>query len=371
MRIAVVILNWNTRDYLKRFLPSLCRSCGALGNGADGSPLAGVIVADSGSTDGSMEMLEEEFPGVGRLPLGANHGFTGGYDRAFASILSAPDAPEYIVLINSDIEVGEGWLKPLVGWMDKHPGCGACGPVLHSLVADGDGYVRSDRFEYAGAAGGWIDRFGYPFCRGRVPGRTDVDDGRYNKPKDVLWVSGACLMTRSSLWTSLGGLDDRFFAHMEEIDYCWRLGLMGLSVTVIPESTVWHIGGGTLPQDSPWKLQLNHRNNLLLLDNNLKPTFRARGDSPAIAGFKARAIIFMRMVLDAGSALVYLLQGKPADFKAVIEAHRGFRALRRKEESAAAKGKVPGYGNICIILQSALRGGKIFGYLDRKYEDCH
>lgn len=374
MRTAVVILNWNTRDYLRKFLPGLCRSAEALGSDAGGSPLAEVIVADSASTDGSLAMLAEEFPGVRTVALDSNYGFTGGYNKAFETILDYPDAPEYIVLINSDIEVDEDWLGPLVAWMDAHPACGACGPKLHALVPDGDGFRRSGTFEYAGAAGGYIDLFGYPFCRGRVPGRTCEDRGQYDTPADVLWVSGACLMTRASLWRELGGLDPRFFAHMEEIDYCWRLALEGYSVTMVPGSTVWHIGGGTLPQTSPWKLQLNHRNNLLLLDNNLRPTYIARGNSPALAGFKAGVMIFLRMLLDGGSALVYLLQGKKDAFGAVWKAHREFRSLRSSAPSSSdfyPETRVAGYKNICIILQSALRGDAIFGYLDKRYEDSH
>ena len=181
-------------------------------------------------------------------------------------------------------------------------------------------------------------------------------------------------MTRASLWRELGGLDSRFFAHMEEIDYCWRLALKGYSVTTVPESTVWHIGGGTLPQNSPWKLQLNYRNNLLLLDNNLRPTYIARGDSPALAGFKAGAMLFLRMLLDGGSALVYLFQGKKEAFGAVWKAHREFRTLRSSAPSSSDSypaTRVAGYKNICIILQSALRGDAIFGYLDKRYEDSH
>ena len=204
MKTAVIILNWNTKDYLSRFLPGLVESTGSLGE---------VIVADSGSDDGSMEMMAETFPGVRTIPLGKNYGFTGGYNRAIAS-LEGEDF-EYYLLINSDIEVPNGWLEPLVGWMDAHPGCGACGPKLKSF------YDHSS-FEYAGAAGGLMDRYGYTFCRGRVLKKVEKDNGQYDTPKDVMWVSGACLLTRASLWKELGGLDSRFFAHFEEIDYWFR-----------------------------------------------------------------------------------------------------------------------------------------------------
>lgn len=310
MKTAVVILNWNTRDYLAKFLPGVVSSL----EGLD----AEVIVADSGSTDGSMEMMAGAFPSVRTIPLGANYGFTGGYNRALAQV---EDAAEYYVLLNSDIEVPRGWLEPLVAWMDSHPGCGACGPKLHSWYDRG-------RFEYAGAAGGLMDRFGYPFCRGRVLDMLEEDRGQYDSPADVLWITGACLMVRSSLWKELGGLDDRFFAHMEEIDLCWRAQLRGWKVTVVPESVVYHIGGGTLPKESPFKLKLNYRNNLLLLENNLALTFAAGGLSRPER--RARRLIRERMLLDGLSALVYLLGFSPKRFLSVLNAHREYRTLRRK-----------------------------------------
>lgn len=310
MKTAVVILNWNTKAYLERFLPGLISSVSC----SD----AEVIVADSASTDGSMEMMEEKFPEVRRIVLDSNYGFTGGYNKALSQVEA-----EYFVLINSDIEVTPGWLEPLVGWMDTHPECGACGPKLKS-------WYERDTFEYAGAAGGKMDRWGYPFCRGRVLKKVEKDEGQYDSPADVFWVTGACLMTRSSLWKKHGGLDDRFFAHMEEIDYCWRLQLDGCKITVIPESIVYHLGGGTLPSTSPWKLKLNFRNNLLMLDNNLAKTFVTDGERPEKALRHAGRLIFFRMVLDGGSAAVYLLTGKKDYFKAVIEAHGEYRKLRTR-----------------------------------------
>lgn len=349
MKTAVVILNWNTERYLKAFLPSLVASC---------PDDAAVIVADSGSSDSSLAWVAKEFPGLRTIPLGANFGFTGGYNRALAQV----DA-EYFVLINSDIDVAPGWLEPLVAYMDSHPRCGVCGPKLHALVQDVDGsYRRCSRFEYAGAAGGMLDRFGYPFCRGRVLKRTEEDAGQYDRDASVLWVSGACLVTRSSLWRELGGLDDRFFAHMEEIDYCWRAQRLGYSVNVVPESVVWHLGGGTLAPDSPFKLELNYRNNLLMLDGNLPS---------AVGPARARTILFMRMLLDGASAAVYLLTGRWSSFKAVVRAHRGFKELRgRRAAGPVKRAKVTGYWKICIILQSFMKGDGIFNYL-RRYEDSH
>ena len=312
MQTAVVILNWNTKDFLRKFLPGLVASI----RGLD----AEVIVADNASTDGSLEVLREEFPQVRRIELDRNYGFTGGYNRALAQV----DA-EYFVLINSDIEVGEGWLQPLTEWMEAHPRCGACGPKLLS-------YQDRDSFEYAGAAGGYLDRYGFPFCRGRVLGKVEKDHGQYDSPEDVFWISGACLMVRSALWNRLGGLDERFFAHMEEIDLCWRMQLEGYDITSVPASRVWHVGGGTLPQGSPFKLKLNFRNSLLMLENNLPRT---------IGKGAARRRIFVRKVLDGCAAAVYLLTFRFADFKAVWEAHQEYRSLRRphlQDGHAAVKG---------------------------------
>ena len=229
---------------------------------------------------------------------------------------------EYFVLINSDIEVPRQWLRPLVDWMDTHPECGACGPKL--LAFD-----QRDRFEYAGAAGGLVDRYGFPFCRGRVLQHVEKDRGQYDTPCDVLWVSGACLMVRSSLWRSLGGLDERFFAHMEEIDLCWRIQLAGYKVTVVPDSEVYHIGGGTLPNESPHKLKLNFRNNLLLLENNLPATLGST--------LKARLRVFTRKCMDGAAALVYLMTLRPAFFRAVWDAHKEYRHLRRRLPHIHAK----------------------------------
>ena len=311
MKTAIVILNWNTRNYLREFLPPLIASI----EGMD----AEVIVADNASSDGSLEMLSREFPAIRQIPLDKNYGFTGGYNRALAQVEA-----EYFVLINSDIEVPPCWLQPLVAWMDAHPKCGACGPKLLS-------WSNRDTFEYAGAAGGLLDRYGYPFCRGRALQKVERDHGQYDSaPQDVFWISGACLLVRSKLWKRLGGLDDRFFAHMEEIDLCWRIQLAGYRVTVLPESFVYHIGGGTLPNESPFKLKLNYRNNLLLLENNLAKTFRTQGYSVEGALGKARRRILVRMGMDGASALVYLVTKKWSSYKAVVKAHSEYWKLRRK-----------------------------------------
>ena len=329
MRIAVVILNWNTEGFLRKFLPGLVRSVETV-HGAE------VVVADNASTDGSMDVMREVFPGVKTTVFEKNLGFTGGYNEAFHRIVdmvAEGEAPEYFVLINSDIEVATGWLEPLVEWMDTHPECGACAPKLHS-------YQQRDMFEYAGAAGGFIDKYGYPFCRGRVLKTLERDMGQYDSPAEVFWATGACLMVRSELWKRLGGLDSRFFAHMEEIDLCWRMKLEGYSVNVVPSSMVWHVGGGTLPASSPMKLFLNYRNNLLMLSNNLSKHYaveeyrEGRGAVQAAQrGIRrARRRIFERMILDGMSAMVYLLTFKWSYFKAVIRAHNDFRRLKTQAD---------------------------------------
>ncbi len=324
MKTAVVILNWNTKEFLEKFLPPLIEST----EGLD----AEVIVADSASTDASMEMMSEKFPKIRQIRLEKNYGFTGGYNRSLALVEA-----EYYVLINSDIEVPKNWLSPLVEWMDTHPECGACGPKLHS-------WYDRDMFEYAGAAGGYLDRYGYPFCRGRVMSKIEKDTGQYDTPANVLWVSGACLMVRSSLWNSLGGLDDRFFAHMEEIDLCWRIQLSGFKVTVVPSSVVYHIGGGTLPKKSPYKLFLNYRNNLLMLENNLPKTIGRK---------RARRRILTRMILDGMSGIVYLITGKWESFKAVVKAHWEYRKLRRRTDEDA-HANIDGLVNYWMIPRNLL-----------------
>ena len=327
MKTAIVILNWNTEGFLKKFLPSLLHSVKNV-EGAE------VIVADNDSTDGSMVLMEELFPEVRTIVFDNNCGFTGGYNRAFKQIDS-----EYFLLINSDIEVSDGWLEPLVKWMDSHPECGACAPKLHS-------WYERDLFEYAGAAGGYIDRYGYPFCRGRIMNHLEQDMGQYdNASPEVFWASGACLMVRSSVYDMLNGLDSRFFAHMEEIDLCWRMQLAGYSVCIVPESTVYHVGGGTLPSTSPFKLFLNFRNNLLMLENNLARTYALKhyrgmtvqnsnsARTAAIKGMKdAQRVMMTRKLMDAMSAAVYLMTFRFNSFKSVRKAHKDFKRLSRKND---------------------------------------
>ena len=358
MKTAVVILNWNTKGFLEEFLPALVSSVEKV-DGAE------VVVADNASTDGSMEMMTEKFPQIRTLIFEKNLGFTGGYNRAFGEIDS-----EYFLLINSDIEVSENWLQPLVEWMDSHPECAACAPKLHS-------WQEKEKFEYAGAAGGYVDIFGYPICRGRVLKMLETDHGQYDTPKDVFWATGACLLVRSCVYKELGGLDERFFAHMEEIDLCWRMQLSGWKVTVVPESVVYHVGGGTLPATSPFKLFLNYRNNKVMLMNNLAKTFalqhfNIKSDIKQAArkGYrKARRIIAFRGILDSLSALAYLLTGKFECFKAVVKARKGAKKLSSKIDipqieaylqKHGGKAEVRGIYKRSMILRSLIKGKGIF-----------
>ena len=375
MKTAVVILNWNTEGFLREFLPGLISSVGKV-DGAE------VVVADNASTDGSLKVMKEEFPAVMTIAFDKNHGFTGGYNRAFETLCGtadspSKDAPEYFLLINSDIEVSGNWLQPLVDWMDSHPECGACAPKLHS-------WQEREKFEYAGAAGGYLDRFGFPFCRGRIMSRLEEDKGQYDEPKDVFWATGACLMVRSEVYRRLGGLDERFFAHMEEIDLCWRMQLEGWSVTVVPESVVYHVGGGTLPATSPFKLFLNFRNNSLMLDNNLAKTYALSlyrqgmsAEKAAVKGLRrARWKIFLRRDINGCAAAAYLLTMKWACLKSVFKADKEYRRLRRSQETEdiirylkeyGSKACVKGFYRRSIILDSIFKGRNVFGSVKEKY----
>ena len=297
MKSAVVILNWNGKGFLQKYLPVLLEYT---------PPEYGrVIIADNGSTDGSTDFLKKNYPDTRLIEFDRNYGFTGGYNRAFREI----DA-EYYILINSDIRVTEGWIGQLIDFMERHPDVGICMPKILSEA-------EPRKFEYAGACGGFIDRYGYPFCRGRILSEIEEDEGQYDTPMEIFWASGACMAVRSSIYRQLNGLDELFFAHMEEIDFCWRAQLLGWQVWNVPQSVIYHVGGGALPNESPRKLYLNFRNNLLMLHKNLP----RRGHGP---------FIFFRMVLDGAAGAVYLLTGKPAYCKSVMEAHRDFRKMKRE-----------------------------------------
>ena len=297
MRIAVVILNWNTEDFLRKFLPGLIDSVSRVEG-------AGVVVADNASTDGSVGMVRELFPDVEMLVFERNLGFTGGYNEAFRILSQSHPEMEYFLLINSDIEVGQTWLEPLVEWMDAHPDCGASAPKLHS-------WQQRDMFEYAGAAGGFIDRFGYPFCRGRLFDSVETDEGQYDDIADIHWATGACMVLRTKVFKECGGFDERFFAHNEEIDLCWRMRLYGYRICVVPQSVVYHLGGGTLPQGNPRKVYLNFRNNLTMLFKNLPDSELGK-------------VMAMRFFLDRLAVFQCLCKRDLKGAKAILTARKDF-----------------------------------------------
>ncbi len=292
LKTAIVILNYNGKEHLRRFLPSVVKF---------NSAKAEIVVADNASTDDSLEFLKETYPTVKIISLSKNYGFAGGYNHA----LNEVDAELY-VLLNSDVEVSENWLEPLIEKMTQDKLITACQPKINA-------YLEKDKFEYAGAAGGFIDKNGYPFCRGRIFDNCERDIGQHNDEREVFWASGACLMIRSHNFHSIGGFDETLFAHMEEIDLCWRLKNQGHRIYCLPQSTVYHLGGGTLSAQNPRKTYLNFRNNLAILVRN---DYRN--------GIVKR--IFKRMVFDGAAAFYMLLTSGPAHFFAVIKAHLYFYA---------------------------------------------
>jgi GT2 family glycosyltransferase len=289
---AVVILNWNGKPLLERFLPALIRH-------TDGKTAA-IIVADNASTDDSRAFLKEGYPEIRIIELDKNYGFAGGYNKALESIDN-----EYVVLLNSDVEVTSGWLQAAVDYLDMHRDVAAVQPKILS-------YNDQSSFEYAGAAGGFLDLYGYPFCRGRIFKDLEKDSGQYNTPLDVFWASGACLIIRTEVYKQAGGLDANFFAHQEEIDLCWRLRARGHRIVCLPQSVVYHVGGATLEMESPRKTFLNYRNNLLTLYKNLPDPYYQK-------------VIAARYFLDILAALHALLQGLPANAVAILKAWRDFK----------------------------------------------
>ncbi len=290
-KTAIVILNWNGKNYLERFLPSVIRF-----SDHDGSQ---VYVVDNGSTDHSVLWLEKNLPEVKIICFEKNLGFALGYKKAL-SLISA----DYYILLNSDVEVTDGWLQPLIHTMESDGSIGACMPKIRS-------YNNNNYFEYAGAAGGFIDTFGYPFCRGRILNSIEEDKGQYDNQSEIFWASGACMMVRATSYGAAGGMDGDFFAHMEEIDLCWRMKRMGYRIICNPRSVVFHVGGGTLPNNTPRKIFLNYRNNLYLLFKNLPPK-------------RLVYILGIRMLLDGMSALAYLLTFRTGFFISVLKAHFSF-----------------------------------------------
>lgn len=324
--VAVIILNWNGRKLLEEYLPGVVMYTP--------SDIADVIVADNGSDDDSVAYLKEHFPGVRVLEFEKNIGFAAGYNRAIAETRY-----RYTVLLNSDVAVDNDWLTPLYRFMEANPEVAACQPKIRSRMAP-------DMFEYAGAAGGFLDRNGYPFCRGRVFDTVEEDRGQYDAVADVDWASGACLMVRSNVYLQVGGLDPSFFAHMEEIDLCWRLRLAGYRVAALGDARVFHLGGGSLPASNPRKTYLNFRNNLLMLRKNLPENER-------------RVALLRRRLLDTVAWAKMVLTMDFGNAGAVLRAHRDYRRMARSVSDSHAEVNLLRH-RPDILLGYYLKGRKTF-----------
>ncbi len=334
-RVAVVILNWNGRAFLEKFLPLVIQHS---------QQDAELIIADNASSDDSVEFLQKNYPDIRIIRNESNGGFSKGYNDALHHVQA-----DYYVLLNSDIEVSQGWIKPVIDLMESDENIGACQPKLRA-------YHEKTKFEYAGAAGGFIDKYGYPFCRGRLFQNLEEDHGQYDDVQEIFWATGACMFVRAKLYHELGGLDEDFFAHMEEIDFCWRLKSNGYKVMYCPGSTIHHVGGGTLPKSSSRKTYLNFRNNTYLMYKNLPRQ-------------KMLRVFLARYFLDAVAAIKFLLEGGLADFWAVIRAHasfwRHYPSLKKKRSEYFHRDVTRIYrGN--IVYDYFLKGKKKFSDLDSK-----
>jgi GT2 family glycosyltransferase len=289
LKTAIVILNWNGKYFLEKFLPAVVKY----------SPKNSVFVADNCSNDDSVEFIKSNFPDVTLVLNDTNGGFAKGYNDALKNVYA-----EYYVLLNSDVEVTENWIDPIIEFMDKNPDVSACQPKILS-------YNNKSLFEYAGACGGFIDKYGYPFCRGRIFDFCETDNGQYNSIKEIFWATGACMFVRAEVFKKLNGFDEDFFAHMEEIDLCWRMKNKGHKIFAIPQSIVYHVGGGTLHKSNPKKTFLNFRNSLITILKN---------DNSNSIYLK----IFFRLLLDGIAGLMFLFKGNFADCFAIIKAHFSF-----------------------------------------------
>ena len=335
-KLAIVILNWNGAKMLEKYLPSVLEY----------SKEAVVYVADNASTDDSVSLLKEKFPSCRLILLDKNWGFAEGYNKALEQVEA-----EYYLLLNSDIEVTPHWLLPMLAYMDAHKDVAAYQPKLLSVF-------NRDSFEYAGACGGYLDSLGYPFCRGRIFDVVEHDHGQYDQPASVLWASGAALLVRARNYKEVGGLDSRFFAHNEEIDFCWRLRIRGYRIVCVPESKVYHVGGGTLPKSNPMKTYLNFRNNLTML-------YKCLPDG------ELRRVMHLRWWLDYLAATeMLLLKHNWGDFKAVFRARRDFRrwrndfaADRKLIQSARVGQEIPEQRSFSLLWQYYVKGRKHFSEL--------
>jgi GT2 family glycosyltransferase len=336
--VAVVILNWNGARLLEQFLPPLLRFTDP--------GLAEIWVADNGSADGSPDLIRRDFPSVHIIELGRNYGFAEGYNRALSQIDS-----RFIVLLNSDVEVTRNWIEPMYRAMSEDPKLGACGPKIRS-------WHEREIFEHAGAAGGFIDKYGYPFCRGRIFNILEKDSGQFDDNRDLFWASGACLMVRGDLYREAGGLDPFFFAHMEEIDLCWRIKSLGYRIRFCHSSIVYHVGGGTLPANNYRKTYLNFRNSLILLYKNLPKS-------------RLFPVLFPRIILDYISMIQFLARFEFKNFAAVIRAHLSIfrrigavRKLRRDNYSICPPRMHTEMYPGSIVYDFFIRGKKHFNELE-------
>ena len=334
MKTAVIILNWNGLGLLQKFLPGVVETCRGI---------ARVIVADNASTDTSVSWIQSNFSEVEIIANATNEGFAQGYNTALKQV----DA-EYLLLLNSDVEVTPGWLQPMINHLDNNPNTAVCQPKIRW-------YKHREQFEYAGACGGYIDAFGYPFCRGRMFGDLEKDDNQYNDPAPVFWATGACMLIRSEVFRKINGFDPVFFAHMEEIDLCWRIRNAGHEIICVPESVVFHVGGATLPKNNPGKTLLNFRNNLSMLYKNL----------PVV---KVIPVLFVRLILDGVAGIKFLAEGHGGDCLAVIKAHFQFYGFiltgKIKRDSKKIAGKHLTIYNGLIVLYYYLFKNKKFSDLD-------
>lgn len=333
-KASVVILNWNGEKLLSQFIPSILKHTNL--NEVE------LVVADNNSTDNSVEFIENNYPQVRLILFSENYGYAGGYNEALKNIDS-----EYVVLLNSDVEVSDNWLSPILEYLDENKDVAAVQPKILS-------FRNKEYFEYAGAAGGFIDKLGYPFCRGRVFNKLEKDKGQYNNAIDVFWASGACMVIRLTDFLNAGGFDASFFAHMEEIDLCWRLNAIGKRLVCFADSTVYHVGAATLSAESPRKTFLNFRNNLLMLYKNLPEAELSK-------------TLSIRKALDYLAAFQMLLTGKANNAKAVLRAHKEFNNIKQ-EYSDKRKNNIDRTTNTSIntiyqrsILQDFyLKGRKIY-----------
>lgn len=335
-KIAIVILNWNGAHMMRTYLPTVIKN----------SPEAEVIIADNASSDDSLKMLASDFPEIRTIVLDKNYGFAEGYNKAFKQVEA-----EYYLLLNSDVDVPEGWLAPLLDFMECHPEAAACQPKLRAIK-------DRESFEYAGAAGGFIDKYGYPFCRGRIFETVEKDHGQYDRNMEILWATGACMMVRSKDYWDAGGLDGRFFAHNEEIDLCWRIRLLGRKIYCVTDSVAFHLGGGTLPKGNPRKTFLNFRNNLTMLYKNLPDS-------------ELHHVMRIRFFLDWLAAFQMLILGRSlGDFKAVIQGRREFNRWKhdfdndRKHIQTTRKVNcIPEIFEKSLLWQYYAKGKKLFSQL--------